>query len=143
MEWVEAYGQDREPTFAQIDAFVGNPLWEELNTYFQTAYGVKPQLAYSGCSGQPGWNVKYKKAGKSLCTMYPMDGYYTVLVVVGKAESHEAELLIPTFSEHVQDVFVHAGTLMGARWLMLNVTGSAVMEDVKRLVALRRTPANA
>ncbi|WP_423245054.1 DUF3788 family protein [Heliorestis acidaminivorans] len=26
-------------------------------------------MTYSKCSAQPGWNVKYKKSGKSLCTL--------------------------------------------------------------------------
>ncbi|KAB2952754.1 DUF3788 family protein [Heliorestis acidaminivorans] len=35
----------------------------------EEAYQAKPHITYSKCSAQPGWNVKYKKSGKSLCTL--------------------------------------------------------------------------
>jgi hypothetical protein len=45
---------------------------------------VKPKLSYSGCSmdggAWKGWNVKYKKSGKVLCSLYPKQGYFLALV---------------------------------------------------------------
>ena len=40
----------------------------------------------SACSWEQGWNVKFKKAGKTLCTLYPRELFFTVMVVVGKRE---------------------------------------------------------
>jgi len=87
---------------------------------------------------QAGWNIKYKKSGKSLCTLYPMEGYFIALVVVGGRELTEAELLMPLCSDYVQTVFKNTKTGNGQKWLMLEVRDSQIMENVFRLINLRK-----
>lgn len=140
MTWFDAYDKEHQPTFEQISAYIGNPLWEALHAYLQEAYAAVPTQSYSGCSGQPGWNVKYQKGGKSLCTLYPMEGFYIALVVVGAMQAQEMELMLPGMTPYIQTLYERAGALMGAKWLMIHVTDDAVFEDVKRIIALRRKP---
>lgn len=140
MEWIAMYGKGNAPTFAQIDEYIDNPMWTAFGDYMGQAYDTQPKLAYSGCSGQPGWNVKYQKGGKSLCTLYPMEGYFIALVVVGEKERTEAELLLPTLTAYTREKYGTSGALMGARWLMLSVTDEAVLQDVRTLIGLRRRP---
>jgi len=86
MNWHEIFGADHTPAEEDIREFLGEAKasWDELTAYIEEAYQVKPQNSYSKCSLQPGWNVKYKKSSKSLCTLYPMAGYFIALVVVGQ-----------------------------------------------------------
>lgn len=138
MEWVQAFPEDRQPTESETAEFISSPLWGELNDFLRENYGVAPGYSYSGCSGQPGWNVKYQKAGRSLCTLYPMSGFFIALVVIGNREELEAELMLPTFSDHTQALFRSAAVVMGGRWLMIHVTDEGVLGDVKRLIQVRR-----
>lgn len=138
MNWDQQYLADNEPSEKDISNFISNPIWEELNTFLQESYEVQPSYSYSSCSDQPGWNVKYQKAGRSLCTLYPMQGFFIALVVIGTKEKDEAEFLAPSFSPHVQELLKTAGGLAGARWLMINVTSRQTLEDVKQLIQLRR-----
>lgn len=85
-----------------------------------------------------GWNMKYKKSGKSLCTLYPMRGYYIALVVIGRKEMIEAELLMPLCSDYVQTVFHDTKTGNGQKWLMIDVREREVLEDVLNLIQLRK-----
>lgn len=140
MDWFETYGKDAEPTDEQISAFIHNPLWEGLNEHIQSTYAAKPKKSFSGCSGQPGWNVKYQKSGRSLCTLYPMDGFFIALVVVGEKERQEVEMMLPGMTEYVQALYERSGALMGAKWMMTRVEDEAVLEDVKRIIATRRKP---
>jgi AraC family transcriptional regulator len=87
---------------------------------------------------QYGWNVKYKKGGRSLCTLYPQEGSFLALVVIGQREIAEAEILLPFLSAYVQQVFAETKTGMQQKWLMIEVKNTEVLEDVKQLVALRR-----
>ena len=137
MEWSQRYTADQEPTFEAIDTFINNPLWNDLNAYLQKAYATKPKIVYSGCSLQPGWNVKYHKSGKSLCTLYPMEGFFIALVVVGPKQMTEAELCMPLCCAYTQALFVSTEIFMGSRWLMMHVTDADVEQDVRRLVGLR------
>ncbi len=140
MEWEKLYNENSPPSFRDVEAFIGSALWPQINAYLQDTYGVQPKLTYSRCSMQRGWNIKYQKSGRALCTLYPMEGFFIALVVIGEKEAQEAELLLPTCCEYTQSLYHHTVAAMGQRWLMLNVTGTAVLEDVKSLIRLRLTP---
>lgn len=74
MVWNEKFGATHIPSWEDIRKYIGagKPNWDKFTAYIEETYGVKPKIEYSGCSAQPGWNVKYKKSSKSLCTLYPM-----------------------------------------------------------------------
>ena len=138
--WHEAHPKDRPPTMQNMDTFVGSPFWGQLQTWLDENYASAPQMAYSGCGGQPGWNLKYKKSGKALCVLYPLSGHFIALVVVGPKEQAEAERALPGMSKAVQNLYKKAELYNGARWLMVNVQDEAVLQDVKQLIALRKQP---
>ena len=58
-------------------------------------YKCNEKIEYSMCSLEKGWNVKFKKSGKSLCTIYPREGYFTILIVVGRKEKTLIEEMLP------------------------------------------------
>ena len=138
MDWNNLYTADKQPTEAEIAEYIANPLWKDLNDFLQENYEVVPSYSYSTCSGQPGWNVKYKKAGRSLCTLYPMPGFFIVLVVIGTREEMEAEPILLECDESIQTMYNGAVPLMGSRWLMIHVTSEKILDDVKHLIQLRR-----
>lgn len=127
-----------QPQPDTIAAFVANPLWDDFLAYMEDTYQTQPQPEYSGCGMAPGWNVKFKKSGRGLCTLYPEQGWFTALVVVGQREKAETELALPTLSEYTQALYKTTKEGMGQRWLMFRVDSAPVLEDVKRCVAIRR-----
>ena len=83
----ETFNKENQPTEAEIEDFVGVEifaLFADLDNHLRENYKIKPKLAYSNCAMDSniwrGWNIKYKKSGKSLCTIYPQQGYFLVLV---------------------------------------------------------------
>lgn len=102
---MDAYSKSNQPTAEQISGYVANPLWENLNEFLRSSYQAEQKYTYSGCSGQPVWNIKYQKAGHSLCTLYPMPGFFIALIVIGSKEQTEAELLLPALSDYVQGLY--------------------------------------
>ncbi|MCU0080423.1 DUF3788 domain-containing protein [Extibacter muris] len=138
MDWNMLYSNVTPPTWEQVTEYIGSPLWADFNEHIQSTYQITPYMEHSRCSMQAGWNVKYKKGGKSLCTLYPMEGHFIVLVVIGSHELTEAELLMPLCSEYVQSVFKKTKTGNGQKWLMLEVRDSEIMENVFRLINLRK-----
>lgn len=83
----EVFSKEEQPTEAEIKNFVGTEiftLFSDLDNHLRDAYKVKPKFAYSSCAMDKniwrGWNIKYQKSGKSLCTIYPQQGYFMVLV---------------------------------------------------------------
>ena len=140
MSWFQRYPKSQQPTLEQISCYIASPLWGELCQWAEKSYQVEPKVEHSTCSGAPGWNVKYKKGGRALCTLYPDEGQFTALITVGAKEAPEAELLLPTCSDYIRELFARTQTMNGARWLMIRVTDAQVLEDVKKLIRLRVAP---
>ena len=138
MNWNMIYSNASPPTWEQVTEYIGSPLWEDFNERIQSAYQIKPCMEYSRCFMQAGWNIKYKKSGKSLCTLYPMEGYFIALVVIGNHELTEAESLMPLCSDYVQTVFQNTKVGHGQKWLMLDVRDQETVEDVFVLINLRK-----
>jgi AraC family transcriptional regulator len=111
MLWSELFNDRQEPLNNEIKEYVNTPLWDVLADYLQETYNVKPKLFYSCCSmdkgSWKGWNVKYKKSSKSLCTLYPKQGYFTALITVS-GKSH-----------------------------VIEVTNESTLRDLKELIALQ------
>lgn len=138
METLDITNQMQQPALDAISTYINNPLWDNLCRHIENEYQSKPELEYSRCSMQKGWNVKYKKAGRALCTLYPMEGYYIALVVIGERERMETELMLPFCSEYFKRLYRETSSGMGQKWLMINVTDEAVLKDVEHCIAIRR-----
>jgi hypothetical protein len=137
MEWHEWYGPDHAPGFEEISSFVDSTLWDEARGTLEDGFQVAPRLEYSRCSMQKGWNVKYKKSGRSLCTLYPMAGYFLALVVIGQREELSIPAVLPALNEETKALYHRTPVSMGCRWLMLKVGDEAALQDLISLVRLR------
>ena len=83
----EVFSKEKQPTEAEIRDFVGAAIFKQfsdLNKHLCESNKIKPKFAYSNCAMDNniwrGWNIKYQKSGKSLCTIYPQQGYFLVLI---------------------------------------------------------------
>lgn len=126
------------PSREILSDYVENPLWDSLIEHMEKEYQIKPLVEYSSCSMQKGWNLKFKKSGRSLCTLYPMEGYFTALIVIGEREALETEMALPTFTPGFQKLYCETKAGMGQKWLMVDVMDEKSLDDVKRCIAIRR-----
>lgn len=138
MQWQDKFKADKMPSEKEISQYINSPLWQALHFFITENYEIEAKYSYSACSMQAGWNIKYQKAGRSLCTIYPMEGFFIALVVVGAKEEMQVDLFMPTFTEYVQNLLKTSGGMAGTRWLMINVTDEKILEDVKTLIQIRR-----
>ena len=144
MNWNQIFDADHIPSNEDIKEYLGEAksTWDELTANIEKAYQIQPQVAYSQCSAQPGWNVKYKKSSKSLCTLYPMTGYFIALVVVGPKEEEavkkgmEAELFTP----YLKELYYRTPYSAMGRWLMIEIKDKALLNDIKHLLEIRVRP---
>ena len=94
-----------QPSLEQIDKYIENPLFAQLAEVLENEYHALSKIEYSKEAGTRGWNVKYRKAGKGLCVVYPREGWFTVLVVIGQKEKetvlrfYPVNVLTPEFRE--------------------------------------------
>lgn len=137
MAWHEIYPAGRQPDMKQIGDYVNSPHWNQLCSYIQKTYATSPSIEYSRCSMQTGWNVKYKKGSRAICTLYPDEGTFICMVSIGAKEAPEAEAALHGCTRYLQELYAKTGTFNGGRWLMIEVGDGDVMEDVKEMIGIR------
>ena len=137
MVWHEAYPADRQPDMEEIDSFVGSPYWKSLCTYVERNYLVTPRIEFSRCTMQTGWNVKYKKSSRAICTLYPEQGKFICMISIGAKEATEAELVLKGCTAYLRQLYERCTPFNGGRWLMIEVTSEEILEDVKELIGVR------
>lgn len=112
--------KEMAPTIEEISGFVRNQLFDDLCLQMECEYKAVCKIEFSSCSWAYGWNVKFKKSGKGLCTIYPKENYVTVLVVVGQKEKYQVESLLPEMSPMIQEIYHQTQEGNGQRWLMID-----------------------
>ena len=106
----------------------------------KATYRCSEKIEYSACSMERGWNIKFKKAGKTLCTIYPRESYFTVMIVVGKKEKAAVESILPECTPDLQEIYHQTREGNGQRWLMIDLEDNdGIYRDILRLVQIRRT----
>ncbi len=111
--------------------------WRSLTAHIEETYKSAPLIVYSVCSGQPGWNVKYKKGSKALCTLYPEPDSFIALVALGQADLVKLDAVRPSYTPYVLELADGARLFNNTKWLMLRIMDDAVLDDVQKLLRLK------
>lgn len=124
-----------QPTIFGFSEGIQNPLFDQFCQKMEEKK-AKVEFNFSKCSWEYGWNVRFKKKGKTLCTIYPRNGYFTVMVVIGNKEKECFEL--SSYSKVIQNIYLETKEGNGQRWLMIDLEDEGIVyEDVWKLVDLR------
>ena len=83
-----------------------------------------------------GWNVRYRRGGKSLVALYPQQGGFVAQVVLGRAQAEQALAL--DLGDEVGKMLRERPQLRDGKWLYIPVLTAADVEDVERLIELKR-----
>lgn len=127
------------PDLAQIGQAVNNPVFMQFCTEIKDTWKCCEAIEYSSCSWETGWNVKFRKAGKTLCTIYPRECYFTVMIVVNKNQKEAVEKMLPACSQQLQKQYEQTTEGNGQRWLMIDLEDKdALYQDVLNLIQIRR-----
>ena len=127
------------PSLEELCGYVRNPLFDRFCLEMKERFRCREKIEFSSCSWEPGWNIKFKKSGKNLCTLYPRESYFTVLVVIGAREKEAAELILPDCTDRLQEIYRQTKEGNGQRWLMVDIEDDdEVYSDMLRFIELRR-----
>lgn len=137
MDWNERFPKDSQPTMEDMSEYIGGEarqLWDSMMEYMDKAYKAKPKMTYSGCSGKPGWNVKFQKSGQSFGTLYPEQNSFMVFVVISYKLDPIMEAALPMLSPDTAELYRNAGDYMKlGKWIMFRITDEAGVRDYKHI----------
>ena len=112
---------DVRPTEDEIENTIGENslLWSDMRKYLEQNYDFAPELVYYG--KKYGWTIRYRKSGKTLCSLFPEKDAFTVLVVLGMKEVEKAYSMIDKLNSEVRSIFENTDQLRDGRWLWIRV----------------------
>jgi hypothetical protein len=111
-------------------------LWDRLTGWIEATYGVVPDPLFSGKDA--GWVIRYRRSGRSLVLLAPLNGALRAVVVIGPSVAGAVRDL--ELRPSTRAAFERARAYPDGRWLDLSVESVDDVEDVTRLIALKSPP---
>lgn len=143
-EFVRMTDKICKPTEKEILGFIGEQAenaWQELRRFIEDNYEIEPETIFYGA--KYGWTVRYRKSGKTLCSLFPEKGGFTVLITLGNKESEEAYTIKSKLSSQMNKLLTNTKQLHDGRWLWIRTTTKEQIRDVKELLQIKRRPKRA
>ena len=98
---IDLQDKNHPPILEEIGEYIRNPLFHEFCLELRETFQCREKIEFSSCSWERGWNIKFKKSGKTLCTIYPRETYFTAMLVVGKKEKEPFEAMLSECSKEL------------------------------------------
>ncbi len=114
------------------------PYWLDLNRYIKASYDFEPELVFYG--KKYGWTLRYRKSGRTLCSLFPETEAFSTLIVLGKKEAEKALAVLDGFNAKIRAVLQNTDQLHDGRWLWIRVLDPDDVEDLKKLLRIKKRP---
>ncbi len=135
----------KQPSLEDMADWVGQPLateWSTLRRFLEETYRIEPIFNDGG--KRYGWNLQYRISKRPLCEMYPEQGSFTTLVILGKTELEKAMVQIVTYGSLVQKALVDTPRYHDGCWMYMRVSDSNTAHqdilDIFELILIKRKP---
>ncbi len=127
------------PNIGKIKQTIGNDIslfWDDIWNYIKDAYEINPELMFYG--KKYGWCYRFRKSSRTLCTIFPEIGSFTILITLGKKEIDKLDF--KNLSEYIKNIFYNTPQLHDGRWLWIRVLRADIISDIKLLLKSKRKP---
>lgn len=130
--------KEHQPTRKELCSALGSKqaLWEELKRFIAENYPIPAAWSYGGKNY--GWNVWYRKSGKTLVSLYPRQEDLVAQIVLGKDQV--AQALDLKLGKNVGTVLHETPQLHDGRWLFVHVKTKRDVKDIQQLLQVKRKP---
>ena len=135
-----------QPSDADMINWIGQPpiaeAWTAMRRFLVETYDVLPVFNPGG--KKYGWNLQHRLGGRPLCEMYPEQGSFTALVILGKAELDQALQRLETFGATVRQALVESPRYHDGCWMYIRISGLQTcqqdVQDIEQLILIKRKP---
>ncbi|MGD8780728.1 MAG: DUF3788 family protein [Ignavibacteria bacterium] len=132
------------PDDAGILRFIDNKKvkdnFTDLLSFMNNSYNLERKIIFGG--KKYGWAIQYKKGKKTIVTIFPERKSFTILLVFGKKElekiNDNKNILSPIIFEKIKNTKqYHDG-----KWMWLRIETDNYIDDIMKLIKLKRKPDN-
>ena len=129
------------PTQSTLEELIGSnnlDIWNELVAGIDSLYEM--DRTWNKGFGDWIYEYKYRRGGKTLCTLYAKQGTANILITLGKAEREKVELKREDFSPSFLALYDETKTYHDGKWLWIPIDEGLSMDDIIHLLKIKRRP---
>jgi hypothetical protein len=131
--------------YAEIAPILGvsKAVWEKLVGYIRVYYIMDELWTAGKDTGKLRAyrnELKFRRGGKTLVTLYVREGFFKVVVVLGKDERVKYEERQAEFSDTICKIYDDTHTYHDGKWLGIDVFDDTLHDDIIRLLHIKRKP---
>ena len=132
---------EKIPSQSTMTDLLGQPLfevWQKLCEVIDEKY----EMERLWNAGGKNWiyEYKYRRGGKTLCSLYAKDNRSGFMIIFGKNEREKLEEIRDTLSDAVCRRYDEAKTYRDGKWVMFEPTDTSEFDDYMKLLAVKRKP---
>lgn len=135
-----------QPSDEEMRNWIGQPVadaWLALRQFLEQTYKIVPIFDAGG--KRDGWNLKYRSGRRPLCELYPEQGSFTALVILGKVELAQALDRVERFGTTVRQALETSPRYHDGCWMYIRVVDPFAcqqdVQDIEALIVIKRKPA--
>lgn len=133
--------QEVFPTNQELNEMLGT---EKYNVWVGVCSLVENLYEMDILQKNTNWNnwkyeLKYRRGGKTLCTLYAKENCFCIQIVFGKVERAKFEDMQNTFSDEIQSIYKNSTTYHDGKWMSFEPVIS-LLDDVQKLLFIKRKP---
>jgi len=133
----------QKPDEAAISSWIGSEnyeRWKKILQFIESNYpDVFPPGDWLFGGRKHGWGLRFKRS-KSFCTLIPERNRLMILIVLGGKEREKVEAAMHEFDPGIREEYARATTYHDGKWLAIAVDGDEILEDIKKLLVIKRSP---
>lgn len=113
-------------------------VWQQLCSMIDEKYEMERLWNTGGKKWT--YEYKYRKGGKTLCTLYAREKCIGFMIIFGKDERAKFEAERNDYSQQVQKIYDEAKTYRDGKWVMFEPTDTSMFQDFIKLLGIKRKP---
>ncbi len=129
------------PTQNTLEELIGSnnlEIWDRLVAAVDGLYEM--ERSWNKGFGDWIYEYKYRRGGKTLCTLYAKQNIANILIILGKVEREKLESKREEFSQSLLDLYDETKTYHDGKWLWIPIDERLSLDDIVILLKLKRKP---
>ncbi|MCL2194529.1 MAG: DUF3788 domain-containing protein [Oscillospiraceae bacterium] len=128
--------------YTEVAAMLGQaaPAWEALAGQIRRHYEIDEIWQEGKPTHKHYNNLFFKRGGKALISLHLREGYFLACVVLGAKERAKFDEQRDTFDAAICQAYDDAETYHDGKWLGFEVRDTTLVDDIFRLLPLKRKP---
>lgn len=132
---------DRIPEPLEMRALLGEALycvWEALQSAIEEKYDM--ERLWDRGYRQRVYEYKYRRGGKTLCTLYARESAIGLQIIFGRAEREKFETRRAEYPEAICSQYDEAPTFHDGKWVMYYPADVSMIDDFVKILEIKRRP---